>query len=625
MLVCNFIRHTHNDMGEVKNLGEDFLASTFTLAGNKVVDNEGLFEKYSRKEFNGRNNYTKEIPFEKTLSNSANRIGNVTSGLTPYTGTWTVREVLHLLRRTNYGYKKSHADVLGALTMSQAVDLIMTVNNTPPSPPVNWYQALQPDENGLPYGADFTSDAINFYDVGVNTNVYRSETVKMWLLGQALNQDVTIKEKMVGFWFHFIPVNFNTVLDSNNIYCATNSARICYQYMKMFRDLAAGNFKTLITNMATQPAMMYYLNNQANTKTAPDENFAREIMELFTLGKDPGSNYTQQDVIAAAKVLTGWRVQNLNTANVTTDFVSELHDTSNKQFSSFFNNTVINNAGASELTAFINMIFSKEKVVSEYICRRLYRYFVYYDIDANIEANVIVPLAQTFVANNWEILPVLKQLFKSEHFYDMANRGVYIKSPLDLVVGGARTFNLTTNVSDSSNYSAQYQLWNTINVALMSPMAQVMGEVPNVSGWPAFYQNPSFHQFWINAVTTQKRFLYLIGIFESFTLTANGLTTKIEVDVIAFAKQFPNATIQDPDLLIAECVKYLLPLDISKAERDKLKLSSLLYGQTNNAYWTTSWNLYTSSPTNATYVYQVKARLKALLSSITQLAEFQLM
>jgi hypothetical protein len=126
-------------------------------------------------------------------------------------------------------------------------------------------------------------------------------------------------------------------------------------------------------------------------------------------------------------------------------------------------------------------------------------------------------------------------------------------------------------------------------------------------------------------VTTQKRFLYLIGIFESFTLTANGLTTKIEVDVIAFAKQFPNTTIQDPDLLIAECVKYLLPLDISKAERDKLKLSSLLYGQTNNAYWTTSWNLYTSSPTNATYVYQVKARLKALLSSITQLAEFQLM
>jgi uncharacterized protein (DUF1800 family) len=96
--------------------------------------------------------------------------------------------------------------------------------------------------------------------------------------------------------------------------------------MKMFRDNPLGNYKTLIRKMATQP-MMYYLNNQANTKISR-RNFARELMELFTLGKDPLSQYTEVDVIQAAKVLTGWRVVNLNTATPSTNFDINFHDTS---------------------------------------------------------------------------------------------------------------------------------------------------------------------------------------------------------------------------------------------------------------------------------------------------------
>jgi uncharacterized protein (DUF1800 family) len=134
-------------------------------------------------------------------------------------------------------------------------------------------------------------------------------------------------------------------------------------------------------------------------------------------------------------------VVNLNTATPSTNFDINFHDTSNKQFSRFFNNTVINSAGASELDALIDMIFTKSQVVSEYICRRLYRYFIYYDIDATIESNIIIPLARTFVANNWEIAPVLNQLFKSQHFMIWPIE-VYIKSPFDLVIGSLRTFNL---------------------------------------------------------------------------------------------------------------------------------------------------------------------------------------
>jgi hypothetical protein len=131
-------------------------------------------------------------------------------------------------------------------------------------------------------------------------------------------------------------------------------------------------------------------------------------------------------LIQAAKVLTGWRVVNLNTATPALILISIFMIRAISSFPRFFNNTVINSA-ASELDALIDMIFTKSQVVSEYICRRLYRYFIYYDIDSTIESNIIIPLARTFVANNWEIEPV--PTFQKPTFYDMANR-VFISNPL---------------------------------------------------------------------------------------------------------------------------------------------------------------------------------------------------
>ena len=350
-------------------------------------------------------------------------------------------------------------------------------------------------------------------------------------------------------------------------------------------------------------------------------------MELFTLGKDPLSQYTQADVVAAAQVLTGWRVQNLNTMATTTTFVSGSHKTGSKQFSSFFNNTVITNTGATELDALLDMIFSKAQVVSEYICRRIYRYFVYYDIDNNIETNVITPLAQLFVASNWDIKPVLATLFKSQHFYDMANRGVYIKSPYDFVIGTLRTFNISSNVSDQTNYQAQYQVWGYINDSICLPMEQQMGTIPNVSGWNAYYQTPAYHEYWINTNTIQKRFAFLMQLFSTsgYSLTYNTLNTKLLIDYIAFVQQFAPAVISDPNLLVEECVKYLLPVDLSQAQRDSIKQQTLLYQQITDSYWTTAWANYIGAPTNTTYKTTVNDRLKNLLYTIIQLAEYQLM
>ena len=607
------------------------------------VSGDPLFDKYSRKSLGPRVYNNQFISYNnigtETSENDYLRIGNITSGLTPYTGSFGTKEAIHLLNRTGFGFKKTQIDALVATgSAGAAVNMVLNINPTPPAPPINFYQNLAADVGGVPYGADWTNNPSPNIDAPTTllqqvSNRYRIESQRSWSFGLALNSDISIKEKMVWFWYHFLPIDFDGVNNSNNSFIGTNSARIFYSYFKMFRDNPTGNFKVLIRNLATQPAMMFYLNNQANTATAPDENFAREIMELFTLGKDPLSQYNQSDVIAAAQVLTGWRVQNLNTATPSTMFMPAFHKTGAKQFSAFFNNTVIQNPtpsntanGAAELDAFIDMLFTKTQVISEYICRRLYRYFIYYDIDANIEANVITPLAQTFVASNWNILPVLNKLFKSEHFFDMANKGVIIKSPFDVIIGTLKHFNLSYNVSIPTNYQAQYQLWSYFNNSICLPMEQRMGSIPNVSGWNAYYQGPAFHEYWINTNTIQKRFAFLERVFGvGYSLNYNGLVTLVKADPILYVQQFTAINISNPNELVAECIKYLLPVDLSVSQKNAIKQQTLLYLQVTDSYWTTAWINYIGAPTNTAYKTLVTERIKNLLYTLVQLAEYQLM
>ena len=141
----------------------------------------------------------------------------------------------------------------------------------------------------------------------------------------------------------------------------------------------------MVNGVTKNAGMLIYLNGDKNAKTAPDENYARELQELFTLGKGPGSKYTEADVKAAARVLTGWRVERFG---VTSYFDATRHETGDKVFSSFYNDTTIKGkssaAGANETDELVDMIFQQNEVAM-YLCRKLYRYFVYYDIDTTTE------------------------------------------------------------------------------------------------------------------------------------------------------------------------------------------------------------------------------------------------
>jgi uncharacterized protein (DUF1800 family) len=523
-----------------------------------------------------------------------------TTGLTPYSGNWGNAQVLHLLRRTLFGVKQSELDTFKAMSMNNAVDALLNVSTTQPSPPVNAYNSGTATDPDVPAGQTWVNSPIS-----PNYSFQRRRSVKNWWTGLMINQDSTILEKMVLFWHNHFATESDTIQVEHYFY---KNNVLCRQH-------ALGNFKTFVKDMTIDPGMLRYLNGYLNTKTAPDENYARELQELFTMGKGKDSKYTEDDVKAAAKVLTGWRVNNLNFSSY---FDSTKHDTGNKQFSSFYNNTVISGksgaTGANETDELITMLFQQNEV-AKFICRKLYRWFVYYDIDATVETNVIEPLATIFRNNNFEIKPVLAALLKSQHFYDSLSMSCDIKSPLDFTVGFCRQFQIA--FPPTSDYVNLYNHWAYLQSAA-AIMQQDSGDPPNVAGWPAYYQEPQYFEIWINSDTLPKRMALATQLLTSGYSKGS---FKLIVDVLAFTAKIPNAS--DPNKLIDNLLLLLLPMSADSTVKPILK-STLLNGQSSDYYWTDAWNAYVANNNDTINKNYCTNQLKLALSYILNLAEYQL-
>jgi len=525
-----------------------------------------------------------------------------TSYLNQYSGTWSEVQAMQLLNRTMFGVKPADIQTLLNMDMGDAVDYLLSNIPAAPSPPVNNYSgAGNTDITGVPFGQPWVTAP-----VGNGTlNDYRRYSYKAWWFGLMLNQNLSIQEKMVFFWHNHFATQTYVVGD----------ARLSYNHNVLLRNNALGNFQTFVNLVTTDPAMLMYLNGNSNTSNDPDENYGRELQDLFTIGENNNPNYTEDDVKAASRVLTGWRVNNTTLGSF---FVPQVHDVGDKQFSSFYNNTVISGQGgangASETTQLISMIFSKFETAHT-LCTDLYRFFVYYNITPDIDTNVIIPLAQILVNNNFEILPVLQCLFKSEHFYDPNNAGCYIKSPLDFIVGIYRTFNL--QISSGLDAGTTYALWDYLQVYGIN-LGLDLGDPPNVAGWMPFYQSPAFYEIWINSNTYPLR-----QEFTNMMLSSGfnaGTNTTLAIDVLGFTQQYANAS--DPDMLINYLVSLLLGTSISATEQTNLK-TILLSGQITSSYWTAAWNNFVTDPSteNTSVVYN---RLSALYTALLTLPEFQL-
>jgi uncharacterized protein (DUF1800 family) len=531
-----------------------------------------------------------------------------TTGVSPYAGTWGKKEVVHLLKRTMFGAKPADVAYFLTKTFGQSVDELLNPVDPLPAPPLKDYDttgAATPDADVLP-GTTW----VNSVSSDGTIQSRRRSSLKKWWIGNMINQDRSIREKMMLFWHNHFATETADVSNPN----------IYYNHVNLLRTKSLGNFKTLVKDVTIDSAMLIYLNGRFNTASAPDENYARELQELFTLGKENNPNYTENDVKAAARVLTGWQVTT-GALPFGSYFTSSRHDSTNKQFSSFYNNTIITGrtgatAGNLELDDLLNMIFSKNVEVSKFIARKLYRFFVHYNIDATVEANVIEPIALTLRQNNWEIKPALSQLLKSEHFFDALSRGSQIKSPLDHIIAICREWSIVfPNVNP--DYADAYGMWNYV-LAIASNAQQNIGDPPNVAGWPAYYQTPQYYELWVNTDTLPKRNQF------SDVMIGNGYSRngkKIVIDAVEFTKTLPNPG--DPNAIINDTLDIIFQISISQASKDQLKKDFLLTGQDQDYYWTNAWNAYIANPTTAN-LNIVNTRLRGLYKYFMNLSEYQL-
>ncbi len=525
--------------------------------------------------------------------------------LQPFRGQWDDAVARHLLRRTQFGVKLADFKNVKDIGLAASLDILLNDQLPQPFPPVKEYNptnAAVPDvliAGGQTWVNDPATDG--------TINSLRRASFKKWWVGQMLNQQISLREKMTLFWHnHFATES----VDIGN-------AQYLFKHHSFLRKNALGNFKSLVKEVTTDPAMLVYLNGQNNNKTAPDENYAREIQELFVIGKGQGAGFNEADVKAAARVLTGWRN---NATDIKSFFDPSRHDITDKQFSVFYNNKKIvgrsgADAGAIELGEMIDMLFENDEVAL-YLCRRLYVWFIHYQITPEIEEAIILPLAQVFRQNNYEIKPVLRLLLGSEHFFDPMNRGCQIKSPVDMLIGMLRE--MEVKFPSDSQYATQYGLWNQL-VNYLSNMQQNIGDPPDVSGWKAYYQEPGYYKFWINTDTLPKRIQYLD------TLVAVGYTFggfKMVVDSVSWIKLFPNPA--DPNSLVEALCVHLLGIDISAAHKAQLKTDFLLAGQSQDYYWTDAWELFLSTPSNMANSKHVSTAVTSLIKYLVDLPEYQL-
>ena len=244
----------------------------------------------------------------------------------------------------------------------------------------------------------------------------------------------------------------------------------------LFRREALGNFGTLLHAVAKDPAMLQYLDGASNRRGRPNENFAREVMELFTLGE---GHYTQRDVTEAARAMTGWSID-----PDTLRFVvrPEWHDAGDK--------TILGETGAFDGDGFLDILL-KRPDTARFIAGKLWREFV----SDTPDAGALDTVAERFRASGYDVRAALAALWSTDAFWDPRNRGVLVKSPAEFVVGSVRLFDVA--------YGDPQMLANTVRT-----LGQNLFYPPNVKGWPG-------GAMWINSTTLLARKQFVEQLFRA--------------------------------------------------------------------------------------------------------------
>ena len=537
--------------------------------------------------------------------------------ITSYTGVLGNRLAGHLLRRATFGPTKAQIADFATKTPAQALALLLTFNAITAKP-------IDPVTNAT------WVDTIPTPTTGSDDTTLRGFVIA-WMLDN-IRTDDTLRSKMILF------LHQNWIVDDESW-----SSHNMYDYLKLLEFYSLGSYKLLAKKMCRDNRMLTYLNGYQNTGSSPNENYAREFLELFTIGKGPQigpgdyTNYTENDIKEAAKLLSGYEYQLSNTAFDTDTSIryckltASRHSTVNKTFSPAFQNTVITGTNTStgmlaELDQYITLVFNQPETAKN-ICRKLYRYFVYRDITPAVETDIIIPLANTLQSNNYNLTAVLNQLLQSKHFYDLDDGvatdnkiGAIVKSPLELVMNTVRFFGISPftfpGATPATIWDNFYRSGLRENILKNADM--FLFSTTTVAGFPAYYLAPKWDRNWFDASSITQRYYLGRCFLENKRLPYSNTSLGVQLDIVTWIRN-NISTPSNGNAIVDELINFLLP-EIPDAARRTYFLNQTLLGTLSLINWQNEWNNYIN--TGSTTV--VKPRLELLFKAILYSQEYQL-
>lgn len=539
--------------------------------------------------------------------------------LEEYTPLLTAKTAAHLLRRATFGPTQQEIIDFTGKTTSQAVDILINNASFRASPP----PPVEMDENSGDAGQPFLTrpyDGSRTYDYFLY--------IRYWWLGLMTEQNghPSVLEKLTAFWQNHFVVSYSTIIDY----------RYTDKYLRFLRGNALGNFKSMTIGITKDPGMLVFQNGNENEKEHPNENYARELQELFTVGQKDfygNDNYTEDDVKAAARALTGWQTTNLNVTGSTTFgavFNPARHDTTNKVFSSKYNSTVITgrsgtSAGDTEVNDLVTMLLNHPQT-ARFICRKLYRWYVNPNVTQDIETNVIIPLAELFSSsgNNFEITPVLKKLLKSDIFFDTKNVGAIVKSPSEFSVGMLRLFNMT--VPDMTSEYLGFRRIMEFQDWAMTKMQLSLLDQPLVFGSVPYYQT-GYSKNWINGYCIGIRGMHTdelvypwLEVKPGYMLGIDFLKwlSSIQPNFADVAGTLPISCEQ----VLAELTKNMYANELTQNQKNFL-IDTIMMRSVPRTSWNFEWNAYRNAPNDVDSQNPILWRCQPLMQYMFRMAEYQ--
>ena len=339
-------------------------------------------------------------------------------------------QLFHLYSRFGLGLSYPRAKLLADKSLAENVQLLVITSTT--GSPLSGIQ-----QEDIPQKKDMMENNMSKKEIQKLVSEKAEQLNTDWVKKLLTTKNVLL-EKQTLFWH-------------NHFACRIKQPFLMQELNNLHRLFAFSSFRDLLVEVCKSPALLMYLNNQQNKKSHPNENFARELMELFTLGR---GNYTEQDVKEVARAFTGWGVNK----DGGFEFKEKQHDGDEK--------TIFNRKGNFGGEDVINMIIGN-KQTAYFLCRKFYKYYV----NETVNGARVKELAEFYFQNQYNTGLLLKKMMTSAWFFEPENMGCNIKSPIDYLVGLSRTFNIIYH-----NDKVLFQLQRALGQQLFYP--------PNVAGWP---------------------------------------------------------------------------------------------------------------------------------------------